>query len=83
MTKGLDAIVVNDISRADIGFDSSANEVVIVTAEEERWVPRASKEQVADEVLDDASRRLEQTRKEERGRIRAHGTGGSGFPARI
>jgi phosphopantothenoylcysteine decarboxylase/phosphopantothenate--cysteine ligase len=30
--KGLDAIVVNDISRADIGFDSGQNEVTILTA---------------------------------------------------
>jgi phosphopantothenoylcysteine decarboxylase / phosphopantothenate---cysteine ligase len=81
--KGLDAIVVNDISRADIGFDASANEVVIVTAEDERWVPRASKERVADEVLDEAGRRLEQRRKEERGRIRAHGAGGPDLAAGI
>ena len=30
--KGLDAIVVNDISRTDIGFDSRQNEVTILTA---------------------------------------------------
>ena len=30
--KGLDAVVVNDISRSDIGFDSTDNEVTIVTA---------------------------------------------------
>jgi phosphopantothenoylcysteine decarboxylase/phosphopantothenate--cysteine ligase len=30
--KGLDAIVVNDISRTDIGFDVDANEVTILTA---------------------------------------------------
>ena len=30
--KGLDAVVVNDISRPDIGFDSAENEVTIVTA---------------------------------------------------
>ena len=30
--KGLDAIVVNDISRPDIGFDSDQNEVVIIGA---------------------------------------------------
>jgi phosphopantothenoylcysteine decarboxylase/phosphopantothenate--cysteine ligase len=30
--KHLDAIVVNDVSRADIGFDSEDNEVVILTA---------------------------------------------------
>ena len=39
--KGLDAVVVNDISRADIGFDAPDNEVTIVTAEGERHVPRA------------------------------------------
>ncbi|HEY1593698.1 MAG TPA: bifunctional phosphopantothenoylcysteine decarboxylase/phosphopantothenate--cysteine ligase CoaBC [Solirubrobacteraceae bacterium] len=65
--KGLDAVVVNDISRTDIGFDADANEVVIVSADEERWVPRASKEQVADEVLDEAGRRLAQKREEEHG----------------
>ena len=30
--KGLDAVVVNDISRPDIGFDAEANEVTILTA---------------------------------------------------
>ena len=30
--KGLDAVVVNDISRSEIGFDSADNEVTIVTA---------------------------------------------------
>ena len=30
--KGLDAVVVNDISRTDIGFDSADNEVTIVLA---------------------------------------------------
>ena len=30
--KGLDAVVVNDISRSDIGFDVDANEVTILTA---------------------------------------------------
>jgi phosphopantothenoylcysteine decarboxylase/phosphopantothenate--cysteine ligase len=30
--KGLDAVVVNDISRTDIGFDADANEVTILTA---------------------------------------------------
>src|SRR5262249_58679932 len=31
-TKGLDAVVVNDISRPDIGFDADHNEVTILTA---------------------------------------------------
>ena len=50
--KGLDAIAVNDVSRADIGFDSDSNEVVIVDAGDEIEVPRASKQQVADAILD-------------------------------
>jgi phosphopantothenoylcysteine decarboxylase / phosphopantothenate---cysteine ligase len=71
--KGLDAIVVNDISRADIGFDSEQNEVAILTARrllehapgaespsdgpdpdagEVIAVARASKAQVAEQILD-------------------------------
>ena len=58
--KGLDAIVVNDISRSDIGFESEANEVVILTAGGERRVPRASKDEVADAVLDEVERQREE-----------------------
>jgi phosphopantothenoylcysteine decarboxylase/phosphopantothenate--cysteine ligase len=50
--KRLDAIVVNDISRADIGFDTDENEVAIVTANGVREVPIASKTEVAASVLD-------------------------------
>jgi phosphopantothenoylcysteine decarboxylase / phosphopantothenate---cysteine ligase len=50
--KGLDAVVVNDIARTDIGFDGPDNEVTIVTAQSERHVPRASKAEVARAVLD-------------------------------
>src|SRR2546421_716016 len=50
--KGLDAVVVNDISRADIGFDVPENEVTIVTAAGTEQVPRASKSEVAGAVLD-------------------------------
>ncbi len=59
-SKELDAIVVNDISRPDIGFESEANEVVIVTAGGERRVPRASKEEVAEAVLDEVQRHREE-----------------------
>ncbi len=51
--KRLDAIVVNDISRRDIGFDSDVNEVVIISAAGERQVPRTTKDQVARAVLDE------------------------------
>jgi phosphopantothenoylcysteine decarboxylase / phosphopantothenate---cysteine ligase len=50
--KGLDAIVFNDVSRAEIGFDSELNEVVIVERDGERRVPLAPKEEVAAAILD-------------------------------
>jgi phosphopantothenoylcysteine decarboxylase / phosphopantothenate---cysteine ligase len=50
--KRLDAIVVNDISRTDIGFDSDHNEATIVTATGDRPVPRGPKGAVAASVLD-------------------------------
>jgi phosphopantothenoylcysteine decarboxylase/phosphopantothenate--cysteine ligase len=58
--KGIDMVVVNDISRHDIGFETDANEVVIVSPEHERRVPRAPKEEVADEILDEVERRREE-----------------------
>jgi phosphopantothenoylcysteine decarboxylase/phosphopantothenate--cysteine ligase len=54
--KGLDAIVVNDISRRDIGFDVDANEVTILTAGEPHAgtcrVGRAAKAEIAEAILD-------------------------------
>jgi phosphopantothenoylcysteine decarboxylase/phosphopantothenate--cysteine ligase len=50
--KGLDAVVLNDVSDPSIGFDSADNEVVIVTAQGEHHVPRAAKEDVAGAILD-------------------------------
>ena len=54
--KGLDAVVVNDISRADIGFDSDENEVTIVLGEGERDVGRRPKGEVAAAILDEVER---------------------------
>ena len=54
--KGLDAVVVNDISREDIGFDSSDNEVTIVFADGERVVGRRPKTEVAAAILDEVER---------------------------
>jgi phosphopantothenoylcysteine decarboxylase/phosphopantothenate--cysteine ligase len=59
--KGLDALVVNDISRKDIGFDVDANEVTILTRAGTRpasaqHVPRASKTEVAEAILDAVER---------------------------
>jgi phosphopantothenoylcysteine decarboxylase/phosphopantothenate--cysteine ligase len=50
--KGADAIVLNNVSRAEIGFESPENEVVIVERRGEHHVPLASKETVADAILD-------------------------------
>ena len=53
LRKRLDAIVVNDIARSDVGFEVPHNEVTILTAAgEERPVPRASKAQVAEAIVD-------------------------------
>jgi phosphopantothenoylcysteine decarboxylase/phosphopantothenate--cysteine ligase len=54
--KRLDAVVVNDISRRDIGFDATDNEVTIVTAAGEQHVALASKSAVARAVLDTVMR---------------------------
>jgi phosphopantothenoylcysteine decarboxylase / phosphopantothenate---cysteine ligase len=54
--KALDAVVVNDISRSDIGFDSSENEVTIVLPDGEREVGRRPKPEVAAAILDEVER---------------------------
>ena len=54
--KGLDALVVNDISRPDIGFDVDENEVTILSAGGDRHVARTTKARVAEAVLDTVER---------------------------
>jgi phosphopantothenoylcysteine decarboxylase/phosphopantothenate--cysteine ligase len=51
--KGADLFVLNDVSRPDIGFDSSENEVTLLAAAGERTVARAPKEEVAAAILDE------------------------------
>ena len=50
--KGLDALVVNDVSGAGVGFEASDNEVWILTPDEERHVPKTDKRAVARAILD-------------------------------
>jgi phosphopantothenoylcysteine decarboxylase / phosphopantothenate---cysteine ligase len=51
--KRLDAVVINDISRPEIGFDAAENEVtILLRGGREHRVPRASKTHVAGVVLD-------------------------------
>jgi phosphopantothenoylcysteine decarboxylase/phosphopantothenate--cysteine ligase len=51
-SKSLDAIVVNDVSREGIGFDSDRNAVTIITPDEAIDVPETTKWEVAQRVLD-------------------------------
>jgi phosphopantothenoylcysteine decarboxylase/phosphopantothenate--cysteine ligase len=54
--KGLDAVVVNDVSREGVGFDSDHNEVTIITHDEVVEVPETTKWEVAQRVLDQVVR---------------------------
>jgi phosphopantothenoylcysteine decarboxylase/phosphopantothenate--cysteine ligase len=51
--KGADLFVLNDVSRPDIGFDSSDNEVTLLTASGERTIAKAPKEEIAAAILDE------------------------------
>jgi phosphopantothenoylcysteine decarboxylase/phosphopantothenate--cysteine ligase len=57
-SKNADLVVYNDVGRDDIGFDSDDNEVVLVTRDGERHVPKAPKPQVAAAILDEVERLL-------------------------
>lgn len=52
LSKNLDAIVVNDVSRASVGFDSDRNAVTIITRDEVVEVPETTKWEVAQRVTD-------------------------------
>jgi phosphopantothenoylcysteine decarboxylase / phosphopantothenate---cysteine ligase len=51
--KGADLFVLNDVSRPDIGFDATENEVTLLAASGERPVAKAPKEEVAAAILDE------------------------------
>ena len=52
--KGADAIVLNDITRSDLGFDSDRNAAVFVTGETAVPLPESSKDEIAARILDQA-----------------------------
>jgi len=54
--KRLDAIVVNDVSREGVGFDSDRNQVTIISHDEVVEVPETTKWEVAQRVLDQVVR---------------------------
>jgi phosphopantothenoylcysteine decarboxylase / phosphopantothenate---cysteine ligase len=59
-SKGADLVVGNDISQEGVGFASADNEVYIVDHEKERFVPRASKEEVARAILESMMAKMEE-----------------------
>lgn len=56
VAKSLDAIVVNDVSREGVGFDSDRNAVTIITSNEVIEIPETTKWEVAQRVLDQIGR---------------------------
>jgi phosphopantothenoylcysteine decarboxylase/phosphopantothenate--cysteine ligase len=57
-TKNADLVVFNDVGRTDIGFDSTENEVVLISRDREHAVPKAAKSAVAAAILDEVERLL-------------------------
>jgi phosphopantothenoylcysteine decarboxylase / phosphopantothenate---cysteine ligase len=50
--KDADLIVLNDISNPEIGFESEENAVTLIDSAREQHVPQASKDAIADVILD-------------------------------
>ena len=53
LRKGVDAIVVNDVSREGVGFDSDINGATFLTANTAQDLPEMSKRKLADRILDE------------------------------
>lgn len=49
--KKLNMIVLNDVSRSDIGFDGEDNEVAVITAQDELSLPKQSKRDLSVELV--------------------------------
>lgn len=60
-SKKLDAIVANDVSRADSGFDTATNKIAIITKDDSVELPLMTKSEAADRILD-AIVRIRQSR---------------------
>ena len=51
--KGVDAIVLNDVTSPQIGFDSDRNAVTFLTATASHELPEMPKRLLADRILDE------------------------------
>ncbi len=52
LRKGCDLVIANDVSRRDIGFDSSENQVTLVYPDREEVLPQDSKEHLAFHLME-------------------------------
>src|SRR5579875_2823479 len=53
LRKGADAIVLNDVSREGIGFDSDRNAITFLTRDRSIELPEMTKRELADEILNE------------------------------
>jgi len=53
LRKGADAIVLNDVSREGLGFDSDRNAVTFLTRERAMELPEMTKRELGDRILDE------------------------------
>ena len=53
LRKGADAIVLNDVSREGVGFDSDRNAVTFLTRDRSMELPEMTKRDLADRILDE------------------------------
>jgi phosphopantothenoylcysteine decarboxylase/phosphopantothenate--cysteine ligase len=53
LRKGADAIVLNDVSREGVGFDSDRNAVTFLTRDRAMELPEMTKRELADRILDE------------------------------
>ncbi|MGA7525160.1 MAG: bifunctional phosphopantothenoylcysteine decarboxylase/phosphopantothenate--cysteine ligase CoaBC [Acidobacteriaceae bacterium] len=53
LRKGADAIVLNDVSREGIGFDSDRNAITFLTRDRAIELPEMTKRELADEILNE------------------------------
>jgi phosphopantothenoylcysteine decarboxylase/phosphopantothenate--cysteine ligase len=58
VAKNADLIVFNDVTRSDIGFDATVNEVVLLANGSEQRVEKAPKAEIAAAILDEVERIL-------------------------
>jgi phosphopantothenoylcysteine decarboxylase/phosphopantothenate--cysteine ligase len=61
--KGADLIVFNDVSDPEIGFESERNAVTVIGREKETEVAIASKEEIAEAILQEVDRLRENSRR--------------------